>query len=381
MSKLNKLISFSKPYITGNEKLYIDDAITRGYLSGDGFYTSKCEEWLENFLCSPKVLLTHSCTAALEMCALLLDLYPGDEIIMPSYTFVSTANAFSLRGAIPVFVDINPDDLNINAKLIENAITPQTKAIVVVHYAGVACEMDLIQNIAESNNLYLIEDAAQALNSFYKGQPLGSFGDFSTFSFHNSKNIVSGEGGALVINNPDFCERAEIIREKGTNRKQFLKNQVDKYTWVDIGSSYLPSELIAAFLFAQLQSINIITFKRIEAWDFYYKSFSEKLNTKKYTLTNIHEDKTHNAHIFYLMFPDSQIRDDILNKLNLINIKATFHYIPLHSSPFGILNTRVSGRLTFTESCSSRILRLPIWSDIKSHQEYICSHLFKILGI
>ena len=378
---MKKTISFSKPYITGSEKSYIEDVISKGFLSGDGMYTEKCETWLKDFLGAHKTLLTHSCTAALEMTALLLDLKEGDEIIMPSFTFVSTANAFVLRGAIPVFVDINSDDLNINANLIENAITPKTKAIVIVHYAGVACDMEIIQKIAKSYNLYLIEDAAQAINSFYKNKPLGSFGDFSTFSFHNTKNIVSGEGGALVINNPNFSDRAEIIREKGTNRKQFLKKQVDKYTWVDKGSSFLPSELVAAFLWGQLENIKIITEKRTNAWNFYFETFSKKLNSSKYRLTKIQNHKKHNGHIFYLMFPNSEIRDRIMLQLYENHIRATFHYIPLHDSPFGNVNSKTYGDLSNTNKCSKGLLRLPIWSGIDPYQNYICQKVFDLLEI
>ena len=269
------MIPFNKPYLTGKELHYISEAHARGQLAGDGYFTKKCNTWLEEKTGCHKALLTHSCTAALEMAAILADIQPGDEVIMPSYTFVSTANAFVLRGGVPVFVDIREDTLNIDEQLIEAAITPRTKAIVPVHYAGVACEMDTIMAIARNHNLLVIEDAAQGVMATHKGRPLGSIGDLGCYSFHETKNIISGEGGALLINNPAFADRAEIIREKGTNRSQFFRGQVDKYTWVDIGSSYLPGELIAAFLWAQMEEADSITAKRLEIWNHYNARFQE----------------------------------------------------------------------------------------------------------
>ena len=269
------MIPFNLPFIIGNEFKYIDDAIKKGELKGDGIYTQKCHIFLEQKIGCKKFLLTHSCTAALEMAAILLDLNPGDEVIMPSYTFVSTANAFVLRGVVPVFVDIREDTLNINEKLIENAITPKTKAVVCVHYAGVACEMDTIMELCKKYHLALVEDAAQALGSTYKGRNCGTFGDLACFSFHETKNIISGEGGGLAINNPQYIERAEIIREKGTNRSKFFRGQVDKYTWVDIGSSFLPSDMIAAFLYAQLEHMEEINHKRLHLWQMYDAFFNE----------------------------------------------------------------------------------------------------------
>ncbi len=374
---MTTFIPFIKPYITGKENIYIQNVIESGNLSGDGLYTQKCQQWLENYLSSEKVLLTHSCTAALEMAAILIDVKEGDEIIMPSYTFVSTSNAFVLRGGIPVFVDIKESDLNINELIIENAITPKTKAIVAVHYAGISCDMYKLKEIASKYNLYLIEDAAQAIYSFFKKQPLGSFGHLSTFSFHKTKNIISGEGGALVINSEKLSERAEIIREKGTNRSKFLRNQVDKYTWVDIGSSYLPSELIAAFLWAQLQEIENITNKRKSSWMIYDNFFNKNLINEVFSLTKVSKNCNHNGHIYYLILNTEEKRNLLIERLSKINIQTTFHYIPLHSSPYGRNNSKVFEELINTNKLSSRIIRLPIWSDIEKYQTYICRNVLE----
>ena len=294
-------IPFNKPFVTGTELRSIEEALSSLHLSGDGTFTKKCHQWLEKTTGTKKALLTHSCTAALEMAAILADIQPGDEVIMPSYTFVSTANAFVLRGGIPVFVDIRPDTLNIDENLIEAAITNKTKAIVPVHYAGVACEMDTIMRIAEKHNLLVIEDAAQGVMGFYKGKALGTIGHLGAYSFHETKNIISGEGGALLINDPRFIERAEIIREKGTNRSQFFRGEIDKYTWVDIGSSFLPSEIIAAFLWSQLESSQNITNQRLETWEQYHKGFKELEVSKKIRRPIIPGDCSHNAHMYYIL--------------------------------------------------------------------------------
>ena len=300
------MIPFIKPYTSANSQEYILDAIKRNSLSGDGFYTKKTSSWLEKKIGCSKALLTHSCTAALEMTALLLDIQPGDEVIMPSYTFVSTSNAFVLRGAIPVFVDIREDNLNIDEKLIESAITEKTKAIVPVHYAGVGCDMNIINKLAKKHNLIVIEDAAQGIMASYESQSLGTLGDLGCFSFHATKNIISGEGGALIINNQKYIERAEIIREKGTNRSNFLRGQTDKYSWVDLGSSYLPSEITAAFLFSQLEEAEFITNKRLEIWEKYNLSFQD-LEKKGYvTLPKIPSNCVHNAHMYFLIMENSK---------------------------------------------------------------------------
>jgi dTDP-4-amino-4,6-dideoxygalactose transaminase len=357
-------IPFNRPHMTGRELWYVAQAHANGHLSGDGPFTKKCHEWLEQSIGTKKALLTHSCTAALEMAAILADIQPGDEIIMPSYTFVSTANAFVLRGGMPVFVDIRPDTLNIDESKIEAAITPRTKAIVPVHYAGVACEMSAIMAIAERYQLLVIEDAAQGVMSSYGGRPLGSFGHMAAISFHETKNIISGEGGALLINDTRLIERAEVIREKGTNRSQFFRGQVDKYTWVDIGSSYLPSELISAFLSAQMESANEITSARLAIWNKYHEAFrdDEKLGLLRRPIvpTNIE----HNAHMYYLLFKDLKERTEFISYMRDMCIHAVFHYVPLHDSPFGrSLDLRLI-KLPITEAYSERIARLPLWVDM-----------------
>lgn len=359
-------IPFNKPFRIENEFNYIRDAIKKGILRGDGIYTQKCHEFLEKKLGSKKALLTHSCTAALEMCAILLDIKPGDEIIMPSFTFVSTANAFVLRGAVPMFVDIKSDTLNIDENLIEKAITPRTKAICVVHYAGVSCEMDKIMEIAKKYNLYVIEDAAQGVGSFYKGKPLGTMGDMGCFSFHETKNIISGEGGALIINNEKFIERAEIIREKGTNRSKFFRGEVDKYTWVDIGSSFLPSDLIAAFLYAQLENMDKINEHRMEIWNFYNALF-EEWEIKGFVIRPyIPSGCSHNAHMYYLLFNKLEERTTFIEFMKENDINPVFHYIPLHSSPAGKKYGRTSGTLNVTNKISNTLLRLPIYYNLEN---------------
>ena len=354
-------IPFNKPYMTGKELGYIAQAHANLHLAGDGEFTKKCHAWLEKRTGSHKALLTHSCTAALEMAAILADIQPGDEVIMPSFTFVSTANAFVLRGGVPVFVDIRPDTLNIDETKIEAAITPRTKAIVPVHYAGVGCEMDAIMGIAERHNLVVIEDAAQGIMSSYKGRPLGSMGHLAALSFHETKNIISGEGGALLINEPRFVERAEVIREKGTNRSQFFRGQVDKYTWMDVGSSYLPSELIAAFLWAQMEDADEITRQRLTIWRTYHEAFAQINSDERARCPIVPDDCQHNAHMYYLLLPDLDSRSKFIAVLNTFNINTVFHYVPLHSSPGGIKFGRTHGEMTVTNSISERLVRLPLW--------------------
>ena len=352
----------------GTELSNIKKAHENMILAGDGPFTQKCSEFLEKTIGSKKALLTHSCTAALEMTALLMDLNPGDEVIMPSYTFVSTANAFALRGAIPVFIDIREDTLNIDEKLIERTITPKTKAIVVVHYAGVSCEMDQIMDIAKRHNLFVVEDAAQGIMATYKGRPLGSMGNFGCLSFHETKNIHCGEGGALLINNEQYIERAEIIREKGTNRSKFFRGQVDKYRWVDIGSSYLPGELTAAFLAAQLEEAGNITRERLRIWNTYHEIFRDFEQSEKIRRPIIPKECKHNGHIYYLLLNKRYSRDTVLKKLKANGVNAVFHYQPLHSSPAGKKYGRTPFPLTITDDISERIIRLPMWIGFDEHE-------------
>jgi dTDP-4-amino-4,6-dideoxygalactose transaminase len=354
------MIPFNRPYLTGDEFTYIQEAVAQAQLAGNGRFTKQCQAWLERQVGAPRVLLTHSCTAALEMAALLLEIEPGDEVIMPSFTFVSTANAFVLRGARPVFVDIRPDTLNIDERQLESAITPRTKAIVVVHYAGVACEMDAVMEIAKRRNVMVIEDAAHALMSSYKGKPLGGYGHLATFSFHETKNVISGEGGALVINDARFAERAEILWEKGTNRTQFSLGRVDRYTWIDIGSSFLPGELTAAFLWAQLEAAKQITTKRLALWN-RYREAARALEALGVRAPVVPPECEHNAHLFYLLLPLASQRNEILAELNARGINAVFHYVPLHSSPAGRRYARAAGAMTVTDDCSARLIRLPLW--------------------
>ncbi len=354
--------------MTGREIDYVRDVVESGVLAGDGPYTKRCEAWLEKAVGCRQALLTNSCTAALEMAAILADIGPGDEVIMPSYTFVSTANAFVLRGAVPVFVDIRPDTLNLDETRIEAAITPRTRAIVPVHYAGVGCEMDTIMDIANRHDLVVIEDAAQGVMSRYRGQPLGRIGHMGCFSFHETKNILSGEGGALLVNDERFLERAEIIWEKGTNRRQFFRGQVDKYTWVDVGSSFLPSELVAAFLLAQLEDAEVITTRRMAVWDAYHAAFSGLEREGLVRCPVIPDHCAHNAHMYYLLMPDQGCRDRLLKALNDQGFKAVFHYVPLQSAPAGQRYGRAHGELPHTDNLSSRLLRLPIWIGIGAEQ-------------
>lgn len=375
------MIHFNKPFLIENELNYIKEAIDKGILRGDGIYTKKCHELLEEKLGCKKALLTHSCTAALEMAAILLDIKADDEIIMPSYTFVSTANAFVLRGGVPVFVDIRPDTLNIDENLIETAITDKTKAICVVHYAGVSCEMDKILDIAKKYNLYVVEDAAQALSSTYKSKQLGTIGDLACFSFHETKNVISGEGGALVINNEKFIERAEIIREKGTNRSKFFRGQVDKYTWVDIGSSFLPSDMIAAFLYSQLENMDKINKKRLQIWDKYNEFFKQYDNIVRRPF--IPDNCTHNAHMYYVLFKSLNERTKFIDFMKQNQINTVFHYIPLHSSPAGMKYCKTIGKMDVTNNISDTLVRLPMFYELsKMDMDKIfslCTEFFKNL--
>lgn len=364
-------IPFNKPYMTGKELWYISQAHANGHLAGDGSFTKRCNAWLESRTGTHKALLTHSCTAALEMAAILADLQPGDEVIMPSYTFVSTANAFVLRGAVPVFVDIRPDTLNIDENLIEAAITERTKAIVPVHYAGVGCEMDTIMAIARKHNLLVIEDAAQGIMSTYKGRPLGSIGHLGCLSFHETKNIISGEGGALLVNDPALAERAEVIREKGTNRSQFFRGQVDKYTWVNVGSSYLPSELIAAFLWAQMEEADEITRRRLAIWGVYHQWLEGLEKAGKLLRPTIPKECVQNAHMYYILLPDLASRTSLIGELKQHDINAVFHYVPLHSAPTGMKCGRASGDLKVTQDLADRLLRLPLWLGLEQHQTHV----------
>jgi len=364
-------IPFNKPYMTGRELSFIAQAHVNGHLAGDGAFTKKCNAWLEQRTGSRRALLTHSCTAALEMAAILADIQPGDEIIMPSFTFVSTANAFVLRGGVPVFVDVRPDTLNIDETKIEEAITLRTKAIAPVHYAGVGCEMDAIMAIAQKHNLLVIEDAAQGIMSTYRGRPLGSIGQLGTLSFHETKNVISGEGGALLINDARFTDRAEIIREKGTNRSQFFRGQVDKYTWVDIGSSYLPSDIIAAFLWAQLEDAHQLTRRRLEIWNIYHRAFEDLERRKLLRRPIIARDCEHNAHMYYLLLPNLEKRTILIDSLRKNGVQAVFHYIPLHNSPAGKKYGRSVGDLAVTLDLSERLVRLPFWLDLEPHIERV----------
>jgi dTDP-4-amino-4,6-dideoxygalactose transaminase len=354
-------IPFNKPYMTGKELFYIAEAHFNSMLAGDGPFTKRCHSWIENRTGARRALLTHSCTAALEMAALLLDIQPGDEIIMPSYTFVSTANAFVLRGGVPVFVDIREDTLNMDERLIEDAINPRTRAIIPVHYAGIACEMDTIISIAKRHNLKVVEDAAQGVMASYKGRALGSIGDLGTYSFHETKNVISGEGGALLVNDVALAERAEIIREKGTDRSQFFRGEVDKYTWQEPGSSYLPGELIAAFLWAQLEEADRITQERTAVWQRYHDLLKPMEAEGLLRRPVVPESCQHNAHMYYFLLQPEIDRQNVLTELKRNGISAVFHYVPLHSSPAGERYGRAHGSLQITDTLSERVIRLPLW--------------------
>ena len=364
------MIPFNRPAIVGKELEYIQDAIDRRQLSGDGYYTEQCQAWINRTVGCQASLLTHSCTAALEMAVILAGIEPGDEVIMPSYTFVSTANAVVLRGGIPVFIDIREDTLNMNENLVEAAITPRTKAIITVHYAGVGSEMSALRKIADTRGLILIEDAAQALGSTYEGKQLGTLGHLAAVSFHETKNITCGEGGALLINDPAMIERAEIIREKGTNRKRFFRGQVDKYTWVDMGSSFLPGELNAAFLFGQLEKVPEVTARRLADWNYYYETFSA-FNTDGLRLPIIPSNCEHNGHLFYLLLPTEADRSAFIAHMKAGSIMSPFHYVPLHSSPGGQRFARVNSSMELTDSLSERLVRLPLYFTLGQDVERV----------
>ena len=358
------MIDFNRPAFTGKEFEYIRDAVERGMLCGDGIYTKKCSAWMEEKTGTAKALLTTSCTHATEMAALLADIQPGDEVVMPSFTFVSTADAFVLRGAKVKFVDIRPDTMNIDESLIEDAITDKTKAIVPVHYAGVGCEMDTIMDIARKHHLLVIEDAAQGVMSSYKGKALGTIGDYGCYSFHETKNYSMGEGGALLIKDPDMIERAEIVREKGTNRSKFFRGQIDKYTWVDAGSSYLPSELNAAYLWAQLEQADMVNDNRLKSWNL-YKELLTPIAEKEYiTLPYIPEECTHNAHMFYIKTKNLEERSALISYLKENGVLAVFHYIPLHGAPAGQKYGEFIGEDKYTTRESERLVRLPMYYNL-----------------
>lgn len=355
---------FNRPYMTGREFVYIAEAYANGVLAGDGAFTKKCHAELEQQIGCRRALLTHSCTAALEMSALLAGIGPGDEVIMPSYTFTSTANAFVLRGGVPVFVDIRPDTLNLDETLIERAVTPRTKAVVPVHYAGVACEMDPILELARRRGLMVIEDAAQGYGSTYRGRPLGALGELGCLSFHETKNVISGEGGALLVNDAALADRAEVIREKGTNRSAFFRGQVDKYTWVDVGSSYLPGELIAAFLWAQLQQGQDITRRRLGVWNHYHAGLAELEQRGWIRRPIVPEHCSHNAHMYYVLLPSLAARQEVIRRMREAGVSPVFHYVPLHSSPAGLRFGRAATPMVHTDALSERLLRLPLWIGV-----------------
>lgn len=368
MTEKQSKVPFNKPSLSGDELSYIQQAIEFGQLSGDGEFTIRCQNLIEQRGVTRKALLTHSCTAALEMAMILVGIEKGDEVIMPSYTFVSTANAVCLRGGVPVFVDIDESSLCLDHKFVEAAITDKTKAVVMVHYAGFIDRVEEIQGICERHGLYLIEDAAQAMGSTYKGKPAGSFGDLSAFSFHETKNIISGEGGVLGVNNPSMTERAEIIREKGTNRSKFFRGQVDKYTWVDIGSSFLPGELIAAFLFAQLENINALNARRLEIWKAYNDFFISVERSECLCLPMVPDQCEHNGHMYFVMFESKERREEFIGFMKSQGVMTPFHYVPLHSSPAGKDLSRASGSLEVTNKVSDRLVRLPLY--IMSEQSH-----------
>lgn len=375
------IIPFNRPNITGRELGYIAESQSHKHLSGDGLFTKHCHFWLEKSTNCSKALLSHSCTAALEMAALLLNIKPGDEVIMPSYTFVSTANAFVLQGGIPVFVDIREDTLNIDERLIEAAITPRTKAIVPVHYAGVACEMDAIMDIADCHGIKVIEDAAQGILANYKGRTLGGIGDLGAYSFHESKNIISGEGGALLVNDPDLSMRAELIREKGTDRSRFFRGEVDKYTWQEVGSSFLPSDMIAAFLWAQLEEAELITQRRLEIWTYYHERLKPLEASGLIRLPIVPPYCGHNAHMYYVILHPEINRVDILNELKVHGVYALSHYVPLHSSPAGRRYGKTHTNLKVTDSYSSQLIRLPLWVGLTNkQQDIVIQQLINSLG-
>ena len=364
------MIGFNVPLCLGTETKFVIEAINNHKISGDGVYTKETTEWLRRHLRAEKVLLTTSCTHALEMAAILADIKPGDEVILPSYTFASTADAFVMRGASLVFVDIRPDTMNINEKLIEEAITSKTKAIIPVHYAGIGCEMDEIMDIAKRHNLLVVEDAAQALMATYKGEPLGNFGDFGCFSFHETKNYSMGEGGAIAILNEDMGEKAEIIREKGTDRSKYLRGQIDKYTWVKYGSSYLPSDINAAYLWGQLsESADLVNDYRRKVWYYYHNAFLELEEKGLVDLPVVPEECRHNGHLYYIKAKDLEERNMLIDWLREKDIQAVFHYIPLHSAPAGVKFGRFHGKDTYTTRESERLVRLPLYYGLTEEEQ------------
>jgi len=363
------MIRFNSSILTPKTFEYINDAFNKNHISGDGEYSKLCHKWFIEKLNCHHALLTHSCTGALEMAAILADLKIGDEVIMPSYTFCSTANAFALRGAVPVFIDIREDTLNMDEKLISDAITPRTKAIVPVHYAGIGCEMDEIMNIAKNHNLLVIEDAAQAFCSYYKNRPLGTIGDIGCMSLHETKNIASGEGGLFICNNKKLIERSEIIREKGTNRSNFHRGQIDKYTWIDIGSSYLPSDILAAYLYSLLEIHEKIQEKRIKIWQKYYESFSKLELSGKIKRPFIPKNCSNNGHMFYLLLNNLNERTEFIKFLYENEIYAPFHYVPLHSSPAGKKFCKTSSKMKNTDKVSETLVRLPIHFNLTEREK------------
>jgi len=373
-------IPFNKPYLTGVEMTYMAEAHKLGQLAGDGHFTEACSRYLATSLEASRVLLTTSATAALDMAALLLDIRAGDEVILPSYTFVSTANAFVLRGAVPVFVDIRDDTFNLDERKIEQALTSRTRAIVPVHYAGVSCEMDSIMGIAERIGVPVVEDAAQAIGSTYKGRPLGSIGDFGCLSFHETKNVMCGEGGALILRDQQNVLRAEIVREKGTDRSRFFRGEVDRYTWVDMGSSFLPGELLAAFLWAQLSDATSIIKRRLSIWDRYRVELTSLEEEGRVRLPRIPEDCQHNGHIFHMLMPSERERDRFIKLMRERGIGCVTHYVPLHSSPMGRRVGRISGDMRVTDSVSNRLVRLPIWLGIEEHQDEVIEAIWDFFG-
>jgi dTDP-4-amino-4,6-dideoxygalactose transaminase len=374
------MIPFNKPYLSGKETEYIRQAVESGKISGDGVFTDKCHRFFEERYGFGKCLLTTSCTDALEMAALLIGIEPGDEVIAPAYTFVSTVNAFVLRGAKIVFIDSRANHPHMDAELIEKYITPKTKAIVPVHYAGIACDMDLIMVLAKKYNLFVVEDCAQAVDSFYKGKALGTFGDFAAFSFHETKNVISGEGGMIVINNSKFVQRAEIIREKGTNRSSFFRGEVDKYGWVDVGSSFLPSDIIGAFLFAQVENIDDIQAKRKKIWNWYHRGLSLLAQQNLIKLPDIPSYTTNNAHMYYLVCKNPEERTALIKFLRENNIHAVFHYLSLHKSPY-YSSLYSGGELPNADRFTDCLVRLPLYYELKEEQVvFICDTVKKFFS-
>lgn len=375
-------IPFNKPTLLGNEIQYLQEAVAGGHMSGDGPFTKRCSEFLEQLCGAKKVLLTSSCTHALEIAALLLDLHEGDEVILPSFAFVTTANAFVLRGARPVFVDIRPDTLNMDESLIRDRITSRTRAIIPLHYAGISCEMDPILALASKNGVAVVEDAAQGVGARYRGRPLGTIGDAGAYSFHETKNISCGEGGALILNRPDWIERAEIIRQKGTNRNKFFRGETDKYTWCDLGSSYVLSDALAAFLLAQLEQLEFVRQKRREIFLAYHNSLRELEEAGKIRLPVIPDNVETNHHLFYMILESERIRDHVMNGLKRQGILAVFHYVPLHTSPMGLHFGYQRGELPLTEDLSARLLRLPFYNSLTEEQvELISKHVKALIQL